>query len=148
MPHAVRFELLRKRPLLLHVSAATVAERLIHCSRAAHIDRVDPAEIDPGPVARVLEHRERLTAAEQHRLGALEPVPVEIGIRLARRQEEPVHLVDLGEMHRTRCLALVERIEPLAQGRLDDVGGAVLERRDRGHTGRCDRPLGLEPLLL
>ena len=89
MSDAVGFELLRIRPLLLHVSALSLPEGLVDLAGAAESDRLDLAEVDARLVARVLEHVERLPALEHDDLGAFELLPVERGIGRAPGQEKP-----------------------------------------------------------
>ena len=116
-------------------------------ARAPRVDCVDARMVDAGPVAGVLEHRERLAGAEEDRFRTLELAPGERGVGLSRGEEEPVHLVHLREVGGGGGLAPLERTEPLAEGGLDDVGGAVLERSEGAHARGRDRPLGVEPLL-
>ena len=98
-------------------------------------------EIDTCFVAGVLEHGERLAPAEHDDVGAFQLVPCEGGIRLASGEEEPIHLVDLGEMDCGRRFPLIERREPLAQGRLSNVSGAIFQGSERRDARRRDRPL-------
>ena len=85
---------------------AELTEDLLAVADAVGFDRFDLVEINAGPVAGIFEHGKRLTAAKQHDFGAFELIPGEARIGLAAGKEEPVHLVDLGEMDRARCLAL------------------------------------------
>ena len=144
---AVRLELLRIGALLLHVRPLAFPVCGVDSGGGARVDRIDAGVVDSGPMARVLEHRERLAAAEEDHVRALELAPRERGVRLARGEEEAVHLVHLRKVGGGRGLAAFEGAEALAEGGLDDVGGAVLEGGERAHPGGSDRPLRLEPLL-
>ena len=148
MADAVGFELLRERPLLLDIGALAVAEGAVDLGGAAGMDGLEPAVIDTGLVAGIFEHGQRLAAAEQHDLRPFELAPVERRVGFPSGQEKPVHLVDLGEMDDAGILALGQRPEPLAERRLHDMGGAVLQRRDGGDAGRRNRPARLQPLLV
>jgi methionine-R-sulfoxide reductase len=106
------------------------------------------AKSSPRFVAGVLEHRQRLAPVIHEHTPALQLVPGERRIRRAAGQEEPVHLVDLGEVHRGRGLALLERPEALRRRGLADVHSAGHHPLDRGLPGRRDRVPGREPLLL
>ena len=148
MANTVCFELLRERSLLLDVFADAGAEGGVDIGGPARMDQVDLVHVDPGLVAGIFEHRERLPAAERDDIRALKLVPGKILVFVARRDEEPVHLVDLRKMHDARHFALRQRTEALAQRRLHDMGGAVFESGNRGHAGRRDRPFGLQPFFL
>ena len=141
---AVGLQLLGKRPLLLDVLALAGAKGVIDILGPARIDGLDFGEIDARLVAGVFEHGQGLAAAEQHGLGAFQLVPAEIRIGLAPGEEKAVHLVDLGEVHRRRRLALAQRRKALAQGGLHDMRRAVLQRRDGRNAGRRHRPVRLQ----
>jgi hypothetical protein len=63
-------------------------------------------------------------------------------------EEEPVLLVDLGEVDGRGSLAPLQRAEGLRGGRLDDVRRPARERLDRRLAGRGDGVRRLEPLCL
>ena len=71
------------------------------------------------------------------------------GIGGAAGEEEPVLLVDLGEVHGRRRLALLERPEALRRRRLADVHACPSTQPvDRRLPGGGDRMLRREPFLL
>ena len=147
MAHAVGFQLLRKRPLLLDIRALSLAKGAVDLGGAAEMDRLQSFVIDAGLVAGVFEHGERLAAAEEHDLGTLQLAPVEIRIRVAPGQEEAVRLVDLREMDHAGNLASRQRTERLAERRLHDMGRVVLQGCNGGNPRQRDRPVGLQPLF-
>src|SRR6266851_3682621 len=144
---AIVLELLGRGPLLVDIVALALPEGRVHLV-ARHVHRLDAREVEPALVARVLEHGERLTAVVGQDALALELVPGEGRIRRAASQEEPVHLVDLGEVHGGRGLALLERPEALGGRGLAHMHGAGHDPFDRRLAGRRDRMPGREPLLL
>ena len=147
MAGAVVLELLGGGPLLVDVVALSLPEGRVHLV-ARHVDRDDAREVEAALVAGVLEHGERLAAVVHERAPAIQLVARERGVRRAAGQEEPVHLVDLGEVHRGRGLALLERPEALGRRGLAHVHGAGRDPLDRRFAGRGDGMSGREPLLL
>src|SRR5690606_27998759 len=98
----IRLELLREGALLLNVAALSCAEGLVDVGGTSRRDRLDLVEVDTGLVTGVLEHGERLAAAEHDDLGTFELLPIKLRIGLSARDEEAVHLVDLREVHSHR----------------------------------------------
>ena len=145
---AVVLELLRRRALQVDVLALASLEGCDHLLRRAGVDRADRAVVEAALVTGVLEHDRGLAAVIDQHAAALEAVPAEIGLRLAPDQEEAILFVDLREVQRRRCLALVERGDRLRRRRLRDVHAAVDQSRDRRLARRRDRVLRPEAFLL
>src|SRR3546814_20679682 len=98
-------------------------------------------------MAGVAEHGVRLAALEQHHLGALQLAPGEIGIGLATGQDEAVHLVHLGEVHRRRDEALVPRPEGMATLRLPPLGLTVPPTADGDAASGTPTPYRRRPVF-
>ena len=82
---------------------------------------------------------------DQH-LAGTQLIPPEIGVRLAGGEEEPVLLIDLGEVDRRRLLALLEGGQPLGERGLGHLGGTSHQRIDGGFASWGDGVAGLQPL--
>src|ERR1700681_4513787 len=108
MSDAIGLQLLRGPTLLLNIPPLAVTEGPVDFGGAAGADRFYFVEIDACLVTGVFEHGDRLATLEHDDFGVLQLVPGEGGIRLASGEEEPVHLVDLGEMDCGRRLPLIE----------------------------------------
>ena len=65
MPNAIGFEPPREGTLLLNVLPFAFPKRLIHFLGAARADDFEPGKINARLVAGILEHRQRLAAAEK-----------------------------------------------------------------------------------
>lgn len=144
--HAVVLQGLRPGTLEVHEVALAAAEARLHLGRGS-VDGADGREVEPLPMARVLEHGERLPAVvHQHGLAA-QHVPAEVLHRRPPGEEEAILLVDLGEVHGGRRLALLERAEGLRGRRLPHVHGAVHQPLDGRLAWRRHRVARPEPLL-
>src|SRR6266702_1595937 len=142
MSDAIGLQLLRERALLLDIPPLAVTEGLVDFGGAAGADGFYLVEIDACLVAGVFEHGVRLASLEHDDFGAFQLIPRKRWIGLASGEEETVHLVDLGEMECDRRFPLIERGEPLAQGRLNDVCGAIFQGCERRAAWRRNRPFG------
>src|SRR5207247_2233569 len=102
-------ELLRPRTLQMNVVAVALAEGRDHLLCRAGVDQRESPHVDALLEAGILEHRHRLAAMVYDHLFAFEFVPGERLVGAAAGEEEAVLLIDLGEVHGRRLLALLER---------------------------------------
>jgi hypothetical protein len=127
-------------------SALAVAERLVDFPRASRVNGIDLAVGDACLVAGIFEHCERLAAAKQHRVCALQLVAGKGRVGLVGGDEKAVHLVDLDEMHRRWRFPLRQWTKTLAEHQLNDMGRTVFQRLDRRHALWRDRSMRIKPL--
>ena len=141
----VMLQLLRAGALQVHVVALALAERRDHLLGGADVDQRQRLQVHALLEAGVLEHGHRLAAVVDDHLLALELVPAEGLVGAASGEEEAVLLVDLGEMHDRRLLALLERREACAGADWADMDRAIGRPAIADLPGAETECLGVRP---